>query len=50
MLQEELVADGQIDLSSPKYENHFLNAVLYAIHVFIPKKYNAYRKLEIKQK
>ena len=27
-LNTRRVADGQIDLSSPKYENHLLNAVL----------------------
>jgi hypothetical protein len=27
-LYSRRVVDGQIDLSSPKYENHFLNAVL----------------------
>jgi hypothetical protein len=49
-LNSRRVADGQIDLSSPIYENHFLNAVLCVSSMFSPlKKYNSCRKLEINQ-
>ena len=35
-LNTRRVADGQIDLSSPKYENHLLNAVLCVLFMSSP--------------